>query len=63
MNYYYLLLKLGEGALKVLNLKLTNLEKWHLAWAMDSAERVKEGRKSKWSKEFMVEAVDGSESW
>ena len=58
-----LLLKLGDGALKVLTSKLTNRERWHLAWAVDSAKKVKEGRKNKWSKVFMVEAVDGSEIW
>ena len=57
-----LLLKLGDEALKVLNSKLTNLERWHLCWAMESAERVKDARRNKWSKVFMVEAVDRSES-
>ena len=28
------LLKLGDGALKVLDLHLTTRERWHLAWAM-----------------------------
>ena len=37
------LLKLGEGALKVLNLHLTTRERWHLAWAIDMAKKVKEG--------------------
>ena len=44
------LLRLDEGALKVLDLHLDNRERWHLAWAMDLARKVKEGRR--------VEAVD-----
>ena len=57
------LLKLGEGALKVLDRQLRAHESWHLGWAIDSAKKVKEARKNKWSKVFMVEAVDGSEIW
>ena len=56
------LLKLDEGALKMLDSKLTDLERWQLSWAMERAERIKNGRGSKWSKAFMVEAVDGSVS-
>ena len=44
------LLRLDEGALKVLDLHLNNCELWHLAWAMDLVRKVKEGRR--------VEAVD-----
>ena len=43
------LLRLDKGALKVLNSHLSNRQVWHLAWAVDLAERVKEGRRSKWS--------------
>ena len=52
------LLKLDEGALKMLNSHLDNRERWHLAWALDLAGRVKEGGRSKWAKAFMVEAVE-----
>ena len=36
------LLKLDEGALKVLSLKLTFLESWNLQWAIEKAVYVKE---------------------
>ena len=52
------LLRLDEGALKVLDLHLGNRERWHLAWAMDMARKVKEAKPNKWTKAFMVEAVE-----
>ena len=57
------LLKLGEEALKVLDRQLTARKSWHLSWAIDNAKKVKEARKDKCSKIFMVEVVDGSAVW
>ena len=45
-----LLLKLDEGALRVLNSKLTFLESWHLRWAIEKAVYVKEAMSNKSSR-------------
>ena len=43
------LLRLDKEALKVLNSHLDNRQVWHLAWAVETAERVKEGKGSQWT--------------
>ena len=58
------LLKLDEGALKMLNSHLDNRERWHLAWALDLAGRVKEGGeangpKLSWLRQLSGDAEDG----
>ena len=56
-----LLLRLDEGALKVLNLKLTFLESWHLRWAIEKAVYVKNARSNRSSRVFLQETVDGTQ--
>lgn len=51
------LLRLDVEALKVLDRQLTARESWHLGWAIDNARNVKEAKQDKWSKVFMLEAV------
>ena len=43
------LLRLDKEAFKVLNSHLTNRQVWHLAWAVETAERVKEGEGPQWT--------------
>ena len=51
------LLKLGEGALKVLRSKLTDWERCLLRDALEKAEKVKSSRGNRFARAFMREAV------
>ena len=53
-----LLLRMDEGAIKVLKLKLTDLEGWHLNWAIKKAKYVKNARGNRFLRVFMQETVD-----
>ena len=43
------LLRLDKEALKVLNSHLDNRQVWHLAWAVETVEQVKEGKGCQWT--------------
>lgn len=50
-------MSLDTEALKVIDRQLTAHESWYLGWAVDNARKVKEAKKDKWSKVFMMEPV------